>query len=415
ADEMAAGVAPADEARAGPGDPVRPVRLRDRGVPDRHGRVLHAGGRPQRGPGGPGPVDLRRRRAPAADPARQAGRPGRRQAAVDRRVRRGGGALLRLAPHRRHGRLRRDALGAGGLRDRGPQRAQRLPPRRLPAGHPGPRTGLHARGPQRRLHPRRRRERGRARPRAGRRTGDPAADRRPAGAERRDDRDRAPRRGSRRAHVGGRGRRHLRRRVAQQGFRRARSLQRRAGLQPGPAQHRGAALAGRAHGRPGGAAGLAVRDQHGAGGAAPGAGVPGRRLRGRLAACRPLVRYGVRGVLRGPGGHPRHRRMGLDRAHLGRAHHDHGRRALAVGRGLGADVGALGPPPPGRLPGRLGPGAPGGVDRLPRALHLPRPGVGDPGLGAHRRHGGRGRGPRAPRGPGRRAPPRPGGRARGRV
>jgi MFS family permease len=135
----------------------------------------------------------------------------------------------------------------------------------------------------------------------------------------------------------------------------------------------------------------------------------------QVRASRVADWLGLRRVLRPDGGHPRHRRLDLDRPHLGRSRDHHRRRALAVGRRLGPDVRALRPPSPRRLPGRVGPRLPGRAHRLPGAVHLPRPRVGHPRVGGDRRHRRRSRGPSAPGRAGRRATPRPRGRTGGRL
>ena len=173
--------------------------------------------------------------------------------------------------------------------------------------------------------------------------------------------------------------------LAQLGFVMLGDLQRRAHLQPGAAQRRRAAVAGRAHRRPAHPAGLALRHQHGAGGAPAGPRVAGwptpstapcGRCAGRAGAF--IVSCALIAVT--------HETVGwLSIVLIWLGH------ITITGAELwqsAADwcftVRALRPPPPRRLPGRVGHRPPDRADRLPRALHLPCAAGRAPGLGRDR-------------------------------
>ena len=174
------------------------------------------------------------------------------------------------------------ALAAG--RDRRLVRPRRLHDRRLPARGAGAVAGLHAVRPQHRLH--RRRPHRRPGPGLRQRRPDPgraAVHRGDAGLNtlyitRLPDAEHDVRPPRPREKLG-------RGALRNRGFLLLNFMRRRARHQPGAAQHGDPALAGAGDRRSAGAAGLAVRHQHGAcARAAPGAGGPRRRRRQQLAA-----------------------------------------------------------------------------------------------------------------------------------
>ena len=139
---------------------------------------------------------------------------------------------------------------------------------------------------------------------------------------------------------------------AQQGIPAPQCVRRGARHQPGPAQHRDPAVAGRGDRCAAGAAGLAVRHQHRDGGLPPGRCRARRRLRRPVTARVADQRGLLRGLVRDRAGHPRHHRLGHDLPGLARPCDRHRRRAVPVRRPLGLHVRAVGSATARRVPRR---------------------------------------------------------------
>ena len=183
-------------------------------------------------------------------------------------------------------------------------------------------------------------------------------------------------------------------------------LPRRALDQPGPAQHRHPALAGREDRRSPRPAGVPVRHQHGhvhlpADGCRP----RGQGRHDRAARHQVLHRL-LRRLVPDHALHPRHRRLGHHRARLAGSRHGHRCGALSLGGELVVRGRADGPAPPWGVPRRRraeqhpGPGLGAG------ALHVPRDRVEQAGLAGDRRDRGRRLRRPAPFGAGRAGLPR---------
>ena len=180
----------------------------------------------------------------------------------------------------------RDDGRAPDLRHRRPLRPRGVHARRLPPRGAGAVPRVHAGGPQHRLHDRRAdRRRGAGLQQRRHHPRGPAVHRVRAAAQRllhHPPARRAARQGARRG-----GRAAQPGRAAEPRLPVADDLRRRARHQPGAAQHRDPAVAGRGDRRPARAARLAVRHQHGAGRAAPGRGRARRELRRPRRCARP--------------------------------------------------------------------------------------------------------------------------------
>ncbi|CAA9368423.1 MAG: Putative membrane transport protein, partial [uncultured Nocardioides sp.] len=365
--------APALAAGRPPRRPVAPLRPRRGHVHDRVGGVLHPGRRTERCSG----RSRSHRRRSGGFPGRgadgQARRPLRSQADVGGQLDRPGRDVRGVALHHRLHRIRRHGCRHGGRRRPRRRGPRCLHDRRPAARRAGAVTRLHVLRAQRRLHARLAAGRDRIGlrlqrrpPRAAlvhrrgvprqRRCGHPAA----AGVVRR-------------AHAGGTGGEGPGPRAAEElGLAPRHVLRRRLLDQPGAAQHRDPAVAGRGDRCPASPARVPLRHQH------RHVHLPadGRRPRGGGRADRAEGGPGVVDLLRGVvphhAGYPRHRRVGDHRAGVAGSRHRDGGRALPLGRQLVVRGRADGPAPAGRVPGRCRAQQHAGQGVGARCLHLPR-------------------------------------------
>ncbi|CAA9376454.1 MAG: Putative membrane transport protein, partial [uncultured Nocardioidaceae bacterium] len=388
-------------------DPVPPLRPRRRHVHDRLGGLLHPDRRALRGAGRPRPDDRRRRGVPGSPADGQAGRPLRCEEDVGGE-RRGAGVDVRgVAVHHRLQGLRRDGGRHGGHRRARRRSARRLHDRCAAARGAGDLARLHVLRPQRRLHSRRPPRRDRARLRVERRPARPAVVHR-GGLPGQRQRDHPAAEGvARRAHRRGAQGQDPRTGAAAEPWLAAHHVLRWGLLdQPGAAQHRDPVVAGGGDRRPEGAAGVPLRHQHGD------VHLPadgrGARGQGRVDGPEgdPALLVVLRGLLPHHAGHPRHGRLGHDRAGLAGARHGDRRRAVPVGRQLVVRGRADGPAAAWRVPGSGGAEQHVGARMGTGALHVPRHRVGCRGLARDRRDHRGGHRRRAPLDPARPALPR---------